>query len=240
VGQPLHWRRGEPVRPGGGRCRFDAWVGELRGEFSPARALNHTLSWPPNFIDVRRAAVARPERAEEKDVRKVLLGAVLMLVILLLSALAVMRLGLMPVNADGTHSTLEARIMPLVLHASIVRHAAADANPLAVNEENLKAGASTYKAMCARCHSTPGDNPSVYGQSFYPPAPQLPGGMPNYTDAQLFWTIKHGIRNTGMPAWGNMLSDDEIWQLVSLLKNSQDLPPSVESEWQAPKNRTAR
>lgn len=169
--------------------------------------------------------------------RKILSGAVLMLVILLLSALAVMRLGLMPVNADGTHSSLEARVMPLVLHASIVRHASADTNPLAVNEENLKAGVSTYKEMCARCHSTPAGNPSVYGQSFYPPAPQFPGGMSNYTDSQLFWLIKHGIRNTGMPAWGAMLSDDEIWQLVSLLKNSQDLPPSVESEWQAPKKR---
>ena len=171
--------------------------------------------------------------------RKVLLGAVLMLAILLLSALMVMRLGLMPVNADGTHSSLEARVMPLVLHASIARHASLDTNHLAINEENLKAAVSTYKEMCSRCHSTPGNNPGVYGQSFYPPAPQLPGGMPNYTDSQLFWTIKHGIRNTGMPAWGSMLSDDEIWQLVSLLKNSQDLPPSVEAEWQAPKNRAA-
>jgi mono/diheme cytochrome c family protein len=201
--------------------------------------LNHTLSGSPHFIDVIQATVAaRPDRAEEKDVRNVLLGAVLMLVILLLSALAVMRLGLMPVNADGTHSSLEARIMPLVLHTSIVRHAPANTNPVSVNEENLKAGASTYKEMCARCHSTPGDSPSGYGQSFYPPAPLLLGGMSNYTDSQLFWTIKHGIRNTGMLAWGSMLSDDEIWQLVSLLKNSQDLPPSVESEWQAPKGRT--
>jgi mono/diheme cytochrome c family protein len=175
-----------------------------------------------------------------EDVRKVLLGAVLMLAILLLSALAVMWLGLMPANADGTHSTLEARIMPLVLHASIARHSSENTNPIPGNEENLKAGVSTYKAMCARCHSTPGGNPSAYGQSFYPPAPQLLGGMPNYTDSQLFWTIKHGIRNTGMLAWGSMLSDEEIWQLVSLLKNSRNLLPSVESEWQAPKNRTAR
>jgi mono/diheme cytochrome c family protein len=56
-----------------------------------------------------------------------------------------------------------------------------------------------------------------------------------YSDSQLFWIIKHGIRNTGMPAWSSMLSDEEIWQLVSLLKNSQDLPPSVEAEWDAPK-----
>src|SRR5712691_1064390 len=163
--------------------------------------------------------------------KKVLLGAVLILAILLLAALAITRLGLMPVSADGTHSRLEARIMPAVLHASIVRHASGETNPLPLNEDNLKAGIDTYKAMCARCHSTPGGNPSVYGQSFYPPAPQLPSGMYPYTDAQLFWVIKHGIRNTGMPAWGGMLSDDEIWQLVSLLKNSQDLPPSVEAHW---------
>jgi mono/diheme cytochrome c family protein len=173
-------------------------------------------------------------------VRKVLLGAVLMLVILLLSALVVMRFGLIPVNADGTHSSLEARIMPLVLRASIARHASGDTNPLAVNEENLKTAVSTYKATCALCHGTPRGNPSVYGQSFYPPAPQLLGGMANYTDSQLFWTIKHGIRNTGMPAWGGMLSDEQIWQIVSLLKNSQDLPPSVEEEWTAPKHRATQ
>jgi len=163
--------------------------------------------------------------------RKILLGAVLTLALLLLSALVVTRLGLMPVSADGPHSNLEARIMPAVLHASIVRHASGETNPLPLNEDNLKAGVDTYKTMCARCHSTPGGNPSVYGRSFYPPAPKLPEGMSQYTDAQLFWLIKHGIRNTGMPAWSGMLSDDEIWQIVSLLKNSQDLPPSVEDEW---------
>jgi mono/diheme cytochrome c family protein len=182
----------------------------------------------------------RHKQAEERDVRKILLGAVLMLVILLLSALTVMRLGLMPVNADGTHLSLEARIMPLALHASIAKHASGDTNPLAVNEENLKTAVSTYRATCALCHSTPGRNLSVYGQSFYPPAPQLFGEVSNYTDSQLFWTIKHGIRNTGMPAWGSMLSDDQIWQIVSLLKNSQDLPPSVEAEWSAPKNRSTQ
>lgn len=212
---------------------------EIRGRvFSSSRVESHPeTAYHISLTFDGPAVAARPERAEEKDVRLVLLGAVLMLVVLLLSAIAVMRLGLMPVNADGTHSTLEARVMPLVLHASIVRHASEVTNPVALNEANLKAGVDTYKTMCARCHSTPDGQVSVYGQSFYPPAPQLLGAMSNYTDSQLFWTIKHGIRNTGMPAWGSMLSDDEIWQIVSLLKNSQDLPPSVEAEWSAPKDR---
>ena len=64
--------------------------------------------------------------------------------------------------------------------------------------------------------------------------------MAEYTDSQIFWLIKHGIRNTGMPAWGRMLSDEEIWQIVSLLKNSQDLPPSVEAEWSTSKAKSAK
>jgi mono/diheme cytochrome c family protein len=172
--------------------------------------------------------------------KKILLGAVLTLAVLLLSALVVTKLGLMPVSADGTHSHLEARIMPTVLHASVVRHASGEMNPVSLNEDNLKAGVDTYKAMCVRCHSTPQGEASVYGQSFYPPAPQLPKGMSQYTDSQLFWLIKHGIRNTAMPAWGSMLSDEEIWQIVGLLKNSQDLPPSVEAEWGVSKTKSAK
>ena len=172
--------------------------------------------------------------------RKVLLGAGLTLALLLLSAILVARLGLMPVSADGTHSHLEARIMRAVLHASIARRASQESNPVPLNEDNLKAGVDTYKTMCARCHSSPEGQASVYGQSFYPPAPQLPEGMSQYTDGQLFWLIKHGTRNTGMPAWGGMLSDEEIWQIVSLLKNSQDLPASVEAEWRAPKTKPSR
>ncbi len=87
--------------------------------------------------------------------KKILLGAVLTLALLLLSALAVARLGLMPVSADGSHSRVEARIMPAVLHASVVRHASGETNPVALNEDHLKAGVDTYKAMCARCHSKP-------------------------------------------------------------------------------------
>jgi mono/diheme cytochrome c family protein len=172
--------------------------------------------------------------------RKILLGAVLTLALLVLSVLVVTGLGFVPVSADGTHSRVEARIMPVVLHASIVRHASGETNPVALNEDNLKAGVDTYKAMCARCHSTPDGEASVYGQSFYPPAPKLPEGMAQYTDLQLFWLIKHGIRNTGMPAWGSMLSDEEIWQIVSLLKNAQDLPPSVEAEWSVSRTKSAK
>ncbi len=205
-----------------------AWAEGLEAEFFESRVESLIQSaiyiYIPSTLEIL-------SQTKERALRKVLLGAVLMLAILLLAAFAIMELGLMPVCADGPHSNLEARIMPAVLHASISRHAPRETNPVRLNEDNLKAAVDTYKAVCARCHSSGEGKASVYGQSFYPPAPQLPAGMAQYTESQLFWVIKHGIRNTGMPAWGGMLSDEEIWQIVDLLKNSQDLPPSVEAQW---------
>src|SRR5260221_13261276 len=109
-----------------------------------------------------------------------------------MAALAITRLGLLPASADGPHSSLEARIMPAVLHASIVRHASGETNPVPLNEDNLKAGINTYQRMCGRGHRAEGGNPRPYGQSFYPPAPQLPARMYPFTEAQLFWGIQQG------------------------------------------------
>jgi mono/diheme cytochrome c family protein len=43
--------------------------------------------------------------------------------------------------------------------------------------------------------------------------------------------LRLGCSDPGMPAWSGLLSDEEIWQILSLLKNSQDLPSSVEAQW---------
>lgn len=168
--------------------------------------------------------------------KKFISGGVLVVAILLLGALTIMKLGLVGVNADTPPPGWESRLMPMALHASVARHASEQTNPIRPTDENLIAGADTYRQMCARCHSLPGGAPSVYGASFYPPAPKLPGIAIQYTDGELFWIIKHGIRNTGMPAWGNMLSDDDIWQIVAVLKMSKHLPPAVEARWEGRQN----
>ncbi len=46
--------------------------------------------------------------------------------------------------------------------------------------------------------------------------------MSTMDDAYIFWRISEGGAmepfNSGMPAWGNSLSDEQIWQLVSYLR----------------------
>jgi len=125
-------------------------------------------------------------------------------------------LGVLPVQADATPSRLEAAVLGAALHAAVVRHAPGGGNPLSASEENLKQGAALYRQMCSRCHGL-SNEPSSYGQSFYPPAPSLPLGK-SYSESETFWIVKHGIRNTAMPAWGNLLSDEEIWRVVTLIR----------------------
>ena len=140
------------------------------------------------------------------------------------------KLGVLPVQADVAPSRLEASLLGSALRASVARHAPSGANPMPASQENLIAGAKLYRQMCSRCHSTTGESDHTYGQSFYPPAPQLPLTRTLYTDNEMFWIVKHGIRNTAMLAWGNLLSDDEIWQIVSLIRKFDSLPDSATLE----------
>jgi len=143
------------------------------------------------------------------------------------------KLGVLPVQADVAPSRLESAVLGAALHAAVARHAAAGANPITASEENLLEGATIYRQMCARCHGLSNESDNSYGRSFYPPAPPLPFRRMSYSDTQIFWIVKHGIRNTAMPAWGNLLSDDEIWRVVTLINKLGSLPDSVSAELHA-------
>jgi hypothetical protein len=36
--------------------------------------------------------------------------------------------------------------------------------------------------------------------------------------ARAFWIIKHGLKATGMPAWGKSMEDEYIWDMVAFLR----------------------
>jgi cbb3-type cytochrome c oxidase subunit III len=52
-------------------------------------------------------------------------------------------------------------------------------------------------------------------------------------EGETFWKIKHGIRWTGMPAWKDELSDQQIWTLALFLKHMDKLPPAPETAWRS-------
>ena len=139
------------------------------------------------------------------------------------------RMGLVPINADAAPSSLERKILPLAVRAAVARRSSEQPGgaPLPTDDD-LVAGAEIYKEMCAQCHGQLSGRASVLGASFYPPAPQLPGRGVSYTDAEVFWIVKHGIRNTSMPSWRNLLSDENIRQVAAFIKRMDSLQAAAD------------
>ena len=91
------------------------------------------------------------------------------------------------------------------------------------NPTNLQAsieeGDKLYATDCTMCHGSDGRSPTDNGRWMYPRASDLTSvDVQKYSDRELFWIVKNGIRFTGMPAFGKVESDDHIWNLVHYVK----------------------
>jgi mono/diheme cytochrome c family protein len=147
------------------------------------------------------------------------------------AAVVTARLGLWPVAATARASQLESASGQAMLRASLSRRAAGITNPLQPSSEVLIAGQKIFKMNCAGCHGTPGQ-PSQWGaQNFYPRVPQFADHPPALSAPQMFVAIKHGIRYSGMGAWNDMMSDEEIWKVATFLEHIGSLPPEVQASW---------
>lgn len=88
------------------------------------------------------------------------------------------------------------------------------------NASEVSKGEALFGMACASCHGKDGRNPTNIGKSMYPRVLDL--GSPEVqklSDREIFWVVKNGIRLSGMPGFGNILSDDEIWQTTSFVRS---------------------
>ena len=83
--------------------------------------------------------------------------------------------------------------------------------------------------MCTGCHLAPGVGDNEMRQGLYPQPPNLSQPR-DRSPAQSFWIIKHGLKMSGMPAWGVTHDDEAIWGLVAFL---QQLPTMDAADYAA-------
>jgi mono/diheme cytochrome c family protein len=62
--------------------------------------------------------------------------------------------------------------------------------------------------------------------------------MADMPENQNFYILQHGIRWTAMPGWKNVLSEQEIWQLVAFLNHVHELPPAAKQVFAETQPRT--
>jgi mono/diheme cytochrome c family protein len=158
--------------------------------------------------------------------RTFLLGVVAGALLFILCGVAYLRLGFAEVRADLAPAGWEARLMKPAVHASVRRRAPEMPNPVVPTEENLIAGGKLFISGCSGCHGRAGSEEDISG-SLFPPIPQFHKEGTSYTEAQIFWIAKHGIRRTGMFANGKWNSDQELWTMAAYIKRMHELPPAV-------------
>ena len=96
---------------------------------------------------------------------------------------------------------------------SVVAAPAADAS----SADN---GSMLYGMDCDDCHGKDGRHPTENGRWMYPRVPDLGSpGVQSWSDAELFWIIKNGVRFSGMPGFAKMQNDKEIWDLVHYVRS---------------------
>jgi thiosulfate dehydrogenase len=164
---------------------------------------------------------------------KFVLGIVAGVVLILLASFCYVRFGFVDPRADLAVGSLESKIAMPSLDAAIDRRAPATQNPIQPTEANLTAGARIYQADCASCHGDVTHPHARLAEGLYPRAPQFLADAPDMPENQNYYIIQHGIRLSGMPAWKQVLSEQEMWQVTTFLSNLDKLPPQTSDAWKA-------
>ncbi|MGN6789193.1 MAG: c-type cytochrome [Rhodanobacteraceae bacterium] len=124
--------------------------------------------------------------------------------------------GAYQVGADVPHWGVTQHAIGFLREHTVERRTA-DIRPPSLDDPALvKLGAQHYAEMCTGCHLAPGMGHSELRDGLYPKPPNLTRFAPN--PAESFWIIKHGLKMTAMPAWGETHDDHTIWAMVAYLQ----------------------
>jgi mono/diheme cytochrome c family protein len=162
-------------------------------------------------------------------VKNILAGILLGICLCLVGVYIFLTRGGMPVGTKGGPLPFERSIAGAALRSAI-GSAAEQPSPIPADETNLAAGARVFRVQCVVCHGSLGLPPTAIARGMFPTPPQLLPPNKGVTDdpvGETYWKAKNGIRLTGMPGFGDSLSDTELWQVSQFLLHAQELPPAA-------------
>lgn len=136
--------------------------------------------------------------------------------------------GLYNIGADDPHFRATYAILETLRDRSIETRASKLEVPDLSDPARITQGAGNYNAMCIGCHLSPGMGDTELSKGLYPAPPNLARDAVKPEHA--FWVIKHGIKASGMPAWGKSMADDYIWNMAAFL---QKLPTLDANQYKA-------
>ncbi|UVC08548.1 c-type cytochrome [Rhizobium sp. TH2] len=142
---------------------------------------------------------------------------------ILIGGIVIAWLGVIDIRASSGHWRATDWFLHFVMRSSVRTSAIGVEVPDLGNPAYLPLAAGHYEAACADCHGSPerGRSPAVL--AMLPPPPDLKGVVREWSDAELFQIVRHGVRYTGMPAWPTANRDDEVWAMVAFLRRYPEI-----------------
>ncbi|MBW9089508.1 c-type cytochrome [Rhizobium wenxiniae] len=136
--------------------------------------------------------------------------------------------GLMSVRASTGHWAATDWFLHWVMRNSVSAREVATGDVPPLDDPGLLPGAAGhFETGCAVCHGSPAQPRPDSVLAMLPPPPDLKEVVPEWSDAELFEIVKHGVRFTGMPAWPVQSRDDEVWSMVAFLRKLPDMDASA-------------
>ena len=145
------------------------------------------------------------------------------MLLLIGAASLVIYAGVYNIAADTPHTQPVYWLLKTVRERSIAARASGVIVPSDLTDsKRVTAGAAQYAEMCSGCHLAPGMKRTEISRGLYPRAPELSRGS-SVKPAEEFWVVKHGVKMTGMPAWGVTHDDELLWDVVAFLQKMPEL-----------------
>ncbi len=157
--------------------------------------------------------------------RSAAIGAVGMCLLLGLVALIVIETGAYDVAADERHETPVGWALATTMRNSVELRAGDIESP-GFTPAMVAAGAREYKAMCQHCHGGVGAGRAGWAEGMRPKPPALARAADQWRSREIFWIVNHGIKMTGMPAFGGSHDEATLWNIAAFV----DALPTMSAE----------
>lgn len=133
--------------------------------------------------------------------------------------------GVYNVSAANKHWDITTKLLDVARDRSV--HVASEGIvvPELNNLKMISNGAKNYDSMCVQCHLAPGAPQTELHQALYPKPPvfHTKKDEHKHSPAETFWVIKNGFKMTGMPAWGEFHTDQQLWEMTAFIEEMEGM-----------------
>ena len=83
-------------------------------------------------------------------------------------------------------------------------------------------GEKVFQSNCVMCHGPQGHGDGPASGSLDPKPKNLAAFQENAADDYLYWRVSEGRPGTAMVAWKGILTEEQIWQVVSFIRTLKE------------------